>query len=195
MAIDRVRVTGSVGAGGATTTNFYFLNATAGNLTALGNLYTALKAIWPIGQTYTIPNSGDTINEVDGSLAGGWSAAAPAPIVGTGGQAWSAPSGLLIRWKIAGVIDGHRPIAKTFLVPIVMGQYDPATGQVLPATQTTVTAAATAFISAATGFVLWHRPRKASPGPPPVTARPGAFQSIITGQCSPKAAVLRSRRD
>jgi hypothetical protein len=194
VAIDRVRLRSTGFAGGDGFTNFYFTSATGANLAALRAMFDAIKALLPTTVRYVFPANGDTIDETDGHLLGGWSAAAPADVVGTAGGAYSAPTGFLIDWKIAGVVDGHRPIAKTFVVP-ASGAAMGLTGGILSSAVTTVNAAALAFLSASAGFSLWHRPVKASAGPPPVAARPGGVFAIVSGSCNPKAVVLRSRRD
>lgn len=194
MSIDRVRVRSTGFSGGDGLTNFYFTSATGTNVAALRAMFDTFKTLLPATVRYVFPSSGDTIDETDGHLLGGWTAAAPADVVGTAAGAYSAPTGFLIDWKINGVVDGHRPIAKTFVVPAGGIAFN-VTGGVLSSTVTTVNTAANAFLSASTGFSLWHRPVKAKPGPPPVAARPGGVFAIVSGSCNTKAAILRSRRD
>jgi len=194
MSIDRVRVRSTGFAGGDGFTNFYFTSATGANVAALRAMFDTIKALLPTTVRYVFPSSGDTIDETDGHLLGGWTAAAPADVVGTSATAYSAPTGILIDWKIAGVVDGHRPLAKTFIVPAASIAFN-VSGGVLSSTVTTVNTAASAFLSASAGFSLWHRPVAAKPGPPPVAARPGGVFAIVSGSCNQKAAILRSRRD
>lgn len=194
MGLDRVRIL-STGFSGATGyTNLYFTSATTANLNAVRALFDALKAYVPSVVRFTFPSSGDTIDETDGHLLGGWSGVAPADVLGTASGSYSAPAGFQLQWRISGVVDGHRPIAKTNFVPmanLAMG----TTGGINPVTVTAANAAITTFLGSSAGFSLWHRPVAASAGPPPVAARPGGSFPITSGVCSPKAVVLRSRRD
>src|SRR3954469_248332 len=120
-----------------------------------------VKTLLPATVRYVFPSSGDTIDETDGHLLGGWTAAAPADVVGTAAGAYSAPIGSLIDWKISGGVEGHRPIAKTFVVPAGGIAFN-VTGGVLSSTVTTVNTAASAFLSASTGFSLGDRPVQAT---------------------------------
>jgi hypothetical protein len=194
MGLDRVRIL-STGFSGATGyTNMYFTSATTANLNAVRALFDALKAYLPTVVRFTFPSAGDTIDETDGHLLGGWSGVAPADVVGTASGVYPAPCGFMLQWKTNGVVDGHRPIAKTFFVP--MGTIGlSATGGISATLVTAANAAITTFLGTSAGFSLWHRPIAAKAGPPPVAARPGGAFPISSGQCSPKTVVLRSRRD
>jgi hypothetical protein len=185
----------SSGFSGATGyTNLYFSSVTATNLNAVRALIDALKTFIPTGVTYTFPTSGDTIDETDGHLLGGWSAVAPAPVVGTGSGGYAGPAGFVLEWRIAGVVDGHRPIGKTFIVPAA-GTSQSSAGQVAAATVTAANAAIVAFLGASAGFTLWHRPVYDRAATPPVLTRPGGSFPIVSGSCAAKVVVLRSRRD
>jgi len=194
MGLDRVRIT-STGYSGATGyTNLYFTSATTANLNAVRALFDAVKGFLPTVVRFTFPAAGDTIDETDGHLLGGWSGVAPADVVGTASGNYAAPAGFMLQWKTSGVIDGHRPIAKTFFVPMASLAMGP-TGGVSAACVTAANAAITTFLGSSAGFSLWHRPIAAKAGPPPVAARPGGSFPITSGQCSTKTVVLRSRRD
>lgn len=194
MGLDRVRVVSSGHSGAPGYTNFYFGTITSASLTALRTLFDAVKGFVPNTVTFTFPSAGDTIDETDGHLIGGWAVAAGAPVIGTSAGNYSPASGFGINWRPAGVIDGHRPIAKTFFVPGGSNVYTGA-GALAPALTTAVNAAALAFLASSTSFSLWHRPVKASAGPPPVAASPGGAFPIVSGACAPKVFILRSRRD
>jgi hypothetical protein len=45
------------------------------------------------------------------------------------------------------------------------------------------------------GLVVWSRPREASAGPPPVTARAGSVHPVTGAQVKTEWSILRSRRD
>jgi len=194
VSIDRIRIT-STGFSGATGyTNLYFNAATATDLNAVRALFEAIKAYVPTGVRYVFPGSGDTIDETDGHLLGGWSALAPADVVGTSAGSYSAPAGFVMEWRIAGVVDGHRPIGKTFIVPSGAAALATAGGVSSVAT-TAVNAAIVTFLASSTGFTLWHRPVYDRSTKPPTLKRPGGSFPIVSGTCPQKTMVLRSRRD
>lgn len=194
MGLDRVRILSTGFAGATGYTNLYFTTATAANLNAVKALFNSFATYLPPVVTYTFPSTGDTIDETDGHLIGGWSAAAPTPLIGGGSGAYAAPAGFMLEWRISGVVDGRRPIAKTFMVPASSAAFG-SNGQVHPTLIGLANAGITTFLGSSAGFSLWHRPVKASAGPPPVAARPGGSFPIVSGFCSSKPTVLRSRRD
>jgi hypothetical protein len=194
VSIDRIRIL-STGFSGATGyTNLYFNSATATNLNAVRALFDSIKGYVPTGVRYVFPGTGDTIDETDGHLLGGWSALAPADVVGTSAGSYSAPSGFVMEWRIAGVVDGHRPVGKTFIVPSGAAALATAGGVSSVAT-TAVNAAIVTFLASSTGFTLWHRPKFNRKVTPPTLERPGGSFPIVSGTCSQKTVVLRSRRD
>jgi hypothetical protein len=193
MTLSRVKVVNQGSPGGNAATNFYFSTVGTTELNALGTFITAIKAYIPSSITFVVPSTGDIINESDGTLSGSWSATAPAPIIGTGSGMAGTPIGVEIAWLAAAVVDGHRPVGKTLIVPAAAGAIN-SSGVVAPATVTAVNAAAATFLATAVNFKIWHRPRKASPGPPPVTFRPGLGMTPAGGTTRTPVAVLRSRR-
>ena len=186
MALNRVRVAlaGLSGLPGVCT--FYF-DSTVVDMGALRTLWVALAAVFPNGCTISIPNSGDQFNEGTGTITGTWSGPAQATIAGSGGTGtYAAASGVMLRWTPNGVVDGRRPIGKTYLVPAVSSCWN-STGGVVSTLQTTLNNAITTFLGAyAGGAKLWHR--KNSKGA-------GLALTILSGATSQRQVVLRSRRD
>lgn len=193
MAISRVKVVNAGSPGGTAATNFYFRSVSGTELTALGTFITALKPYIPTTVTMQIPSAGDVIDDATGELTGSWGATAPAPIVGGGAGIAGTPIGFEIAWLAAAVVDGHRPVGKTLIVPAAAVAISSA-GVVAPATITAANTAAANFLASAVNFCIWHRPRKASPGPPPVTFRSGIAMTPGSAVCRPLVTVLRSRR-
>lgn len=194
MTMDRVKVQVNGTPGGNGTMNWYFVAATAAGLTALGNLMTAMRPYIPNTVTYVIPGSGDTINDADGHLSGTWTAASPGSYTGTGGQTAAAPTGLLIDWKAATVVDSHRPIAKAFFVPCSTAAVG-TNGMAAAAAITAINAAAATFLGASTSFGIWHRPKYNYKTDPPTLVRTGTSIAVASGTVNSKLCVLRSRRD
>jgi len=193
MALDRVRVVSSAFPGEPGYTNFYFNGTAAANITALTAFINAWKPYMPAGMKYTIPNSGDSIAESSGNLVGGWTAGAASTITSTGSGVYAAPAGALFQWKASTVVDGHRPVGRTFFVPFTSLNMQ-NNGTIDDAAVTVLTAAATTLISATSGFTIWHRPKYDRTGPVPVLIRAGSAVPVTSGLLSDKVCVLRSRR-
>lgn len=195
MGLNRVRVVWSQFSGQPGYTNFYFDSASAPPLAALTTLFTAFKAYVPVGLTWTVPNSGDTIDETTGHITGGWTGAVQTPVVGAGGGAnFVGSSGAVILWKTADPVNGRRPIGKSYIVPMSTGQFD-TDGSLLLATVTGVLNAALTFVTAAgAAFKVWHRPKYDNTVDPPVLLTPGSAVTCIGATVPDLAAVMRSRR-
>lgn len=193
MTIDRVRVINAGSPGGAASTNFYFLSATTAGLTALGTFFTALKPYFPTTITMQIPSTGDQVNDATGVLVGSWAASGGTSITGSGTGIAATPVGLEVAWLASDVIDGHRPVGKTLIVP-VSSQALTTSGVIGSAVITAVNSAAAALIAATTSFGIWHRPVYNRKVDPPQLVRPGVMVAISSGICRSAPTVLRSRR-
>lgn len=188
MPLNRVRValTGASGLPGVAT--FHFGSSTT-DMSALRVFWDALKANFPNSVAINVPNTGDQINDDNGQIVGAWSGPAQATVVGTGGiGAYLSTAGPMIRWTTPLVVNGRRPIGKTFLVPAMSSQFS-SSGTILGAFVTSASAAAQALVVAYAGEMkIYHRP-KGSP------LHGGVGATIISGACINKQTVLRSRRD
>lgn len=188
MTLNRVRVTlqGATGLPGVATFHF---NSSVTDMTALRTFFDGVKTVFPNVVTIQVPNAGDQINDNSGQIVGAWSGPAQAPVVGTGGAgSYTSTAGAMIRWVTPQVVNGRRPIGKTFLVPATTGIFSP-TGTIGSSTITSVTTAAQALVVAYAGELkTYHRPT----GSP---AAGGVACTIISGGCVNKQVVLRSRRD
>lgn len=172
--------------------NFYFTTAAAANLTAINTLLTAIKANLVSGQTFTIPGGGDVISDNDGKLQGSWSAAAPAPVVGSGAGSFAGNAGGMCKWIATAVVDSHRPVGRLILVPLVGSSFG-ADGRLSSTFQNTLQTAANAFLANTSGFSIWHRPVYTGKPPNRVLVRDGATVPVSSALVQPVAATLRSR--
>lgn len=147
----------------------------------------AVKANFPNTWAIAIPNAGDVLNEDTGQITGAWTGPAQANVVGTGGVgAYLSTAGAMIRWTTPQVVDGRRPIGKTFLVPAMTAIFS-STGTIGSSQLATYQAAATALVVALAGELkIYHRP-KAGHG--------GVACTVTAGTAIAKQVVLRSRRD
>lgn len=165
--------------------NFYF-SGPVDPAPDLHTLFSAIATHFPTGLTWTFPVQGDTLNDQTGQLVGNWTSAGAAAVSPSGGTNYTAAAGALIRWTTSTFIGGRHVIGKTFLVPLVSGQYD--NGTILDTAVTAFQTAVDAWHSSTAGAdqVVWNRPRAGVPG----------GQSAVTGAVVPdKVAILRSRRD
>jgi hypothetical protein len=160
--------------------------------------YTAAKALWPATWSITIDAAVDVIDPATGTLTGVL-AGATSTVVGTSsaGGFYAAPTGMITRWYTGEVADGHLVRGRTFHVPLANALQN-NDGTPDSSIISLSNAFGTAMMNAGATdcvFGLWHRPRKAKVGPPPVTARAGSFHGVTVRDTPDKFVVLRSRRD
>lgn len=157
-------------------------------------MFTSLKAYFPAGLTWTIPASGDVIDETTGILTGAWSSGSALSEVSSGSTAYAGGVGCVIRWTTTTIVEGRRLRGRTFMVPMIVGSYDTdgsLTAGMVGFVQTAATALVTAYSS---NLVVWSRPKK-DPDDPETIIRPGSHGIVTGAQAIDKVAVLRSRRD
>lgn len=170
---------------GAGLTTFYSNDVTPTALPgAVLTFFDDLKAIVPAGVTWTIPSSGDLLDEADGELQGGWTASGGGAVSSTGTAVHAQGVGLRIKWVTGGVVAGRRVRGSTFIVPVVTDNLQ-ADGTFRTNEINVMGAAALALLAADPTLVIWSRP---APG------RSGTSH-LITSVATPDAiSWLRSRR-
>ena len=184
MPARKVVVSWGTGIGGAGLSVFYSLEAT--DITAsLGTFFTAIAGVFPTVVTWSIPSSGDIIDIPTGKITGAWSGGTAANITATGGAAYVAGTGAMVRWQCTQVIDGRRVKGRTFLVPLLTTAFD-TTGTITNANVTTLSNAAAALAGTGT-LQIYHRPTKLSPGT-------GALANVTGSSVPDKVVSIRSRR-
>lgn len=188
MPLNRVRVaiTGVTGLPGVAT---HYVGTSITDMSAIRTFWDSVKSVFPTGVQIQVPNTGDVIIDDSGQITGSWAGAAQAVIAATGGAgSWNPTTGPMVRWNTPQVVDGRRPIGKTFLVPSMTSVIG-TNGQLSSSIVTTVQSAATALIVALGGELkIYHRPK----GDPP---HGGVACTVTAGTVSNKVMVLRSRRD
>ena len=195
--IDRVRVslTGFPGAPGVAT--HYGLSGTA-LFPLVVALWGSLAVVMPADVSIRVEASGDSINDVDGSLVGSWSIAPVTGVAGGAAGAYAAPAGACLTWLTNDILDRHRVKGRTFVVPLGNANYE-ADGSLTSGTASGLAAAAAAYVTNTGGnAVIWHRPRAARAATatlPARVARVGGHAIITGSRVADKVAVLRSRRD
>lgn len=185
--MNRVRVPiTNVVVGPALTT--LYVGSSIVDMTAIKTFFNSLTNVQPNLLTYTIPVSGDQINEADGKLTGVWTGSNG----GTAGSAaaaaaFSATSGAVIDWITSAIVGRRRVMGRTFVVPLTGVSYANS-GQISSTTITTIQNAANTLITALAGELkIWHRPTKLAPNS-------GVAAQVVSARVPSKPMVLRSRR-
>lgn len=117
--------------------------------------FTALVANFPAGLTWTIPSSGDLVDDATGALTGVWVNAAGGTVAATNASAYAAGVGCYVIWETAAIHNRRRMKGRTFLAPLVTAMYD--AGTITNANLATMRTAASALVTAGSTRV-WHRP-------------------------------------
>lgn len=186
VAMNRVRVTwqGLTGLPGVST--FYFDPGFPNAIADIKTFFTAIGGLFQNSLSWTVPGSGDTLDDSTGTLTGGWTASGAGTVVATGGvsSSYAAGVGVRVRWGTSSIVHGRRLQGTTFLTSMVTTSYD-SNGSLQGSALTTIGNAATALAGSA-GLLVWHRPH-------PVGV-PG-LSSLVTSASVPDVVTsLRSRR-
>jgi hypothetical protein len=186
MTMNRVRVLWTNFPGAPGYSNFY-VGTTITDHTPIRTFFNALTSYLPGGLTITVPTSGDQISEATGAVTGAYSATVTGGAVTVSGNTASYPgmAGGQVQWQTSAIIEGRRPLGKTFIVPGYQTMFD-TNGSLAAAFVTAAAAAGTTLISALSGELkVWSRPR-------PTIA--GANVTITSCRVPDLAVALRSRR-
>lgn len=193
MSLQRVRLTWTGFKGAPGYSNFYFSPGTPPPLAALRTFFEAVKSFFPVGLTIAYPSTGDVISEVTGQITDSWTTSGVADTAGSGLSSYVGPAGAVVEWQTATVLDGRRPLGKTFLVPMNTAQFQ-SDGTLTDATRTAIQTAGAAFVSTTAGqFFIWHRPIR-DPNPPHTVTRLGGVAAVTACRVPDLQAVMRSRR-
>lgn len=184
----RARVSwNGVGVVGGGISTFYSTDVSMAWITPLRAFFAGAASALPPSVDITMPVSGDLIDSADGALAGSWTTAPSANIVGTGPAPFAGGVGGRVQWTTGGVTRGRRVKGSTFLVPFSNTMYD-ANGTLDNGLVSSYATACATLITATGGdLVVWSRP--SSPG-----ASDGAAHAILSGRLVDKVSWLRTRR-
>lgn len=157
---------------------------------AVVSAFNAVKTLFPIGLSWTIPGSGDKIDDTTGNLDGVWASAGGATVSATGAAQCAGGVGVCIGWTTGGIVTGTKGPRKlrgrTFLVPLTYGVYD-SDGTIEPGALGTLRTFANS-LQASGPLAVWHRPTTP-------TSSDGNSYGVIANQIRDKVAILTSRRD
>lgn len=180
----RLRVTWD-GLGGLPGLSTFYYGVATPNVSDAVALFTAIRGLFPPGITWTIPSSGDELEDSTGTLTGGW--------VGSGGGsvnsnatagAYAAGTGARIDWGTGVVVGGRRVTGSTFLCPVMPALYD-TSGALNSGNKAIIQTAVNAFVASGVAKGIWHRPKNGSGG---------LYCAINSGTVPNKVTSLRSRR-
>lgn len=182
----RIRVElGGAGVVGPGLMTFYATSPATGLPAATVAFLNGIKSNVPDDVTFTVPSSGDRIDDATGALTGSWSGSGGATVTGTDIRQFALGQGARIRWTTGGIVAGRRVRGQTFIVPI-SGFCFTTGGRVDPAVITAFDTAAQTFLTDMAGaLAVWSRP---------VTGRAGTSHVITHGSTSSTPTALRSRR-
>lgn len=181
----RVTWTGTpvVGTGLST---FYFLEtASSGASGSVKAFFTAVKATFPSGITWTIPASYDAIDAATGTLlSGGSFTGSGTETSGTVGSNFTQGAGGRVVWNTNGIFRGRRVRGSTFMCPLVHDYWEGASAISSVATGNWASAAA-ALIAAEPTLAIYSRH---------VGGTAGAGNVVTSATIPDKTSWLRSRR-
>ena len=187
MAIQRLRCEwGGTGVEGPGLSTFYAeADGTLAIQVGAAGFFDAIKSYLPTGTTINVPQGGDLIDEVTGSLLGTWGGSGSTTITGGGTGTFAQGVGARVVWETGAVRGGRRVRGSTFIVPIRSSAYD-TDGTLSAGTVTAFqTAISNMMVQVPTQMRVWSRPR---PG------LGGAGVQVSAGRIPDKVSWLRSRR-
>lgn len=181
----RLRVTWD-GLGNLPGLSTFYYGPASPNVSDCVAFFTAIKGLFPTGLTWTIPSTGDEIEDSTGALTGTWVGSGGGTVAANGGAlAFAAGTGARTIWRTGVIHRGRRVAGSTFLAPITTAQYT-ASGTVLASAVTTIQAAAAAFVASGVAKGVWSRP---------VGGAGGLYCAINAAETPGRVTSLRSRRN
>lgn len=171
---------------GAGVSTFYFDNGISSGLAGhIKAFFTAVKATFPTGITWTIPNSGDLLDSTTGLLTGGFvtTGGGTETSGGTGSNFAQGVGGRIV-WNTDGIFKGRRVRGATFMCPLVIDYFEGANAISSVATSNWATAAAS-LLTAQPTMCVFSRPSGGVAG---------EVNVIASATIPDKVSWLRSRR-
>lgn len=185
-SIVRLRITwsGTPVVGGGLTVLHFAAGSTTGPGAAL-SFFDGIKGLIPSGVTITIPNAGDTIDELTGEIDGVWTASGGGTVNSAGGaNPYAQGVGARVVWVTDGITRGRRVRGSTFVVPLITGSYD--TDGTLSGTAVGALGTVAGNLASVAAFGVYTRPQSGTSN--------GAFHDVLTSITPDRVSWLRSRR-
>lgn len=195
--IARMQVTWQgVGVTGPAISTFYFGGPSmTGAPAAVVTFFNAIKNFFTADVSWTIPNTGDSLDPSDGSLQPGWSVSGGATVTGgASGHNWAQGVGTRLVWDTTDIFARRRVKGATFLTSMNAIEFQ-TDGTLQTTTVNAIAAAGVALVAARPDMVVWSRPKFVKPATvPPTLLRPGAAHIVSSAHVPDKVSWLRSRR-
>lgn len=170
----------------------FYYGVASPNVSDLVTFFTAIKALFPTGLTWTIPSSGDEIDDATGALTGGWVGSGGGTVAATATSAgYPAGVGARLQWNTGVVYAGRRVKGGTFLAPLYGNAYE-SNGTLTTAAIATMQTAADAWVASGVAKGVWSRP-VVDPDRP-ARNRPGLYAAISSCTIADRVTSLRTRR-
>lgn len=151
----------------------------------LMTFFNAIKTQFPALLSWQIPTSGDTIQDSDGAITGAWTAGTGGLVQATGAGNYAAGTGAYVNWGTSTIVGRRRLKGRTFLSPLIAGNFD-SVGTINNSVVTSLQTACATL--AATGhIVIWHRPSS-------IGAADGTSGVVTSAQVPDQVTSLRTRR-
>ena len=180
----RVRVEWN-GLGGLPGVSTFYMGVASPNVGVIKTFYNSIRGLFPDGLTWTIPNSGDELDDATGTLTGGWTGSGGGTETANGGVGpYAAGVGAVATWETLTISRGRRVRGRTFLAPMLGAAFD--TNGTIGSTQlATLQSAASALAASGVAQGIWQRP---------TATEPGLYCAINSAIVNDRVTSLRSRR-
>lgn len=184
--INRLRcVWGGAGLVGPGLSTFYFATTATDPADDVFAFLNAAPLLFPSSVSIFVPDNGDQIDDVTGTLVGTWSdPGTGGTVTGTNTGDFFMGVGFRVKWPTAGIVGGRRVVGSTFLCPIAAAISD-TSGTIDTATLVSTAGAAAALVAAQPTMRIWSRP---------TPARAGTSSVVVSVEVPDKTSWLRSRR-
>jgi len=147
--------------------------------------FNSVKGAFASSLTWTIPGSGDVIEDTDGSLVGSWSnAGGGGTVTGSSAGAFGAGCGLYVKWNTGQIVGSRRLQGRTFMTNILSSIYD-SSGTIDNSNLATFQTAADT-LAATNDIKVWHRPTPGNAN--------GISHPVATALVPDQVTSLRTRR-
>lgn len=192
--LNRVRVSWSNWPGAPGVSTFY-LAAGSTNVAPILTFFTAIKDLFPLNLTFTVPSTGDAIDTATNQIQGAWTGSGGGSIASvTAAGPYSGASGALCRWTTGAVLNGRRLTGRTYLVPLAGTHYF-TDGSLVGSAITTIQNAGNALIAALTpSLTVYGPPRDAGTNGPADPGKAAISSPAVACLVPDLAVVMRSRR-
>lgn len=148
--------------------------------------FNAVKGLFPTGLQWSIPPSGDILDDTSGLVSGVWSGVGAGVVTGTAAGAYAAGTGAYVNWQTAAVVGRRRLKGRTFLCPLQSTVGYDSSGTIVTSALTTIGTAATTLATSGK-MRIWHRPPKG-------TFSGGQSALVVTGTVPDQVTSLKTRR-